>query len=160
MKRFLKGKRNRLFKEVDDSRQIVNDFRRRSNQLFENYRAVSYKKEPLYDLEKLKNENAEVLAKLIASHAIDAGNEDCLVDKILGPVRGGLRYLDDQALEHKDFYIRQEGNMKSHKMDVRRIRAFWEEKLMQMEKEHEHTVRLWDKNCGYSIKEETKDEER
>lgn len=44
MKRFLKGKRNRLFKEVDDSRQIVNDFRRRSNQLFENYRAVSYKK--------------------------------------------------------------------------------------------------------------------
>lgn len=156
--KFLKRKRNRLFKEVDDSRQIVNDFRRRSNQLFENYRAVSYKKEPLYDLEKLKDENAEVLAKLIASHAIDVGNEDCLVDKILGPVRGGLRYLDDQALEHNDFYTRQEGNMRSHKMDVRRIRAFWEEKQMQMEKEHEQTVKLFDKHCRCSIKEDIKDE--
>ena len=145
-----------LFSEVDDSRQIVYDFRRRTNQLFENYRSVGYKKAVSCDLEQLKAEDADVLAKLIAANAIDAGNEDCLVDKILGPVREGIRSLDDQALEHMDFYSRQGGNMAVHSADIERILELWKEKEAVMSKEHEHTQMLWDRYCGYSKKEVVK----
>lgn len=149
---------NGLFSEVDDSRQIVYDFRRRTNQLFENYRSVGYKKAASCDLEQLKAEDADALAKLIAANAIDAGNEDCIVDKILGPVRDGIRYLDDQALEHIDFYSRQGGNMAVHSADIDRILALWKEKEAVMSKEHEHTQMLWDRYCGYSKKEVVKHE--
>lgn len=38
-----KKKENSFISEVDDSRVLVYDFRRRTNLLFENYRAVGYK---------------------------------------------------------------------------------------------------------------------
>ena len=155
---FGKKRGNGLFSEVDDMRQIVHDFRCRTNQLFENYRSVGYKKAASYDLERLKVENADVLAKLIAANAIDAGNEDCLVDKILGPIRDGIRYLDDQSLEHMDFYSRQGGNMAVHSADIQRILELWQEKEAVMIKEHEHTQMLWERYCGYSDKEVVKHE--
>ncbi|HIY02979.1 MAG TPA: hypothetical protein IAA26_14235 [Candidatus Blautia faecipullorum] len=149
---------NSLFSQVDDSRQIVYDFRRRTNLLFENYRSVSYRKAVSCELEKLKLDTADTLAKLIAANAVDAGNEDCLVDKILGPVRDGIRYLDDQSLEHMDFYSRQGGNMAVHSADIERILKLWKEKESAMAKEHEHTKMLWDRYCGYNKKEVTKHE--
>lgn len=151
---FFRRKRNQgLFSEVDDSRQIVYDFRRRTQMLFESYRAVSYKKPPTYDLEKMKAENAETLEKLIASCAVDAGNEECLVDKILGPIRDGIRYLDDQYLDHMDFYTRQGARVAADSADIGELLTLWEEKEKAMVKEHEHTQMLWKEYCGYGSKE-------
>ncbi len=149
---------NGLSRTVDDCRQIVCDFRRRINKLFENYRAISYKKADSYDLERLKSENADMLARLIAANAIDAGNEDCLIDKILGPVRDGIRYLDDQALEHMDFYRRQDGNMAAHSADIGRILDIWKEAEATMTKEYEQTRVLWNRYCGYNQSEVTNHE--
>lgn len=148
-----KQKTNNLYQEVDDSRQIVYDFRRRTYNFFENYRTVGYKKLPSCDFEKQRQETAEVLNRLIAAQSVDAGNVDCLIDKILGPVRDGVRYLDDQYLEHQDFYTRQGERMKADLEDLEQILNLRKEKIETIEKEHEVTQKLWEKYCGYQQKE-------
>ena len=140
---------HRPISEVDSSlHQLVYDFRRRTNLLFENYRSVNYRKPESYNLEQLKKEIENTLKTLIDASAVDAGNEDCLIDKILGPVRDGLRYLDDQALEHNDFYNRQAANMKVHSFDIEKILEFWKEKEASITKEYESSQILWNKYCG------------
>lgn len=139
----------RPISEVDSSlHQLVYDFRRRTNLLFENYRSVNYRKPESYNLEQLKKEIENTLKTLIDASAVDAGNEDCLIDKILGPVRDGIRYLDDQALEHNDFYNRQAANMKVHSFDIEKILEFWKEKESSITKEYESSQILWNKYCG------------
>lgn len=140
---------HRPISEVDSSlHQLVYDFRRRTNLLFENYRSVNYRKPESYNLEQLKKEIENTLKTLIDASAVDAGNEDCLIDKILGPVRDGIRYLDDQALEHNDFYNRQAANMKVHSFDIEKILEFWKEKESSITKEYESSQILWNKYCG------------
>ena len=140
---------HRPISEVDSSlHQLVYDFRRRTNLLFENYRSVNYRKPESYNLEQLKKEIENTLKTLIDASAVDAGNEDCLIDKILGPVRDGIRYLDDQALEHNDFYNRQAANMKVHSFDIEKILGFWKEKEASITKEYESSQILWNKYCG------------
>ena len=140
---------HRPINEVDSSlHQLVYDFRRRTNLLFENYRSVNYRKPESYNLEQLKKEIENTLKTLIDASAVDAGNEDCLIDKILGPVRDGIRYLDDQALEHNDFYNRQAANMKVHSFDIEKILEFWKEKESSITKEYESSQILWNKYCG------------
>ena len=140
---------HRPISEVDTSlHQLVYDFRRRTNLLFENYRSVNYRKPESYNLEQLKKEIENTLKTLIDASAVDAGNEDCLIDKILGPVRDGIRYLDDQALEHNDFYNRQAANMKVHSFDIEKILEFWKEKEASITKEYESSQILWNKYCG------------
>ena len=139
---------HRPISEVDSSlHQLVYDFRRRTNLLFENYRSVNYRKPESYNLEQLKKEIENTLKTLIDA-SVDAGNEDCLIDKILGPVRDGIRYLDDQALEHNDFYNRQAANMKVHSFDIEKILEFWKEKEASITKEYESSQILWNKYCG------------
>ena len=133
---------------VSSLHQLVYDFRRRTNLLFENYRSVNYRKPESYNLEQLKKEIENTLKTLIDASAVDAGNEDCLIDKILGPVRDGIRYLDDQALEHNDFYNRQAANMKVHSFDIEKILEFWKEKEASITKEYESSQILWNKYCG------------
>ena len=140
---------HRPISEVDSSlHQLVYDFRRRTNLLFENYRSVNYRKPESYNLEQLKKEIENTLKTLIDASAVDAGNEDCLIDKILGPVRDGIRYLDDQALEHNDFYNRQAANMEVHSFDIEKILEFWKEKESSITKEYESSQILWNKYCG------------
>ena len=140
---------HRPISEVDSSlHQLVYDFRRRTNLLFENYRSVNYRKPESYNLEQLKKEIENTLKTLIDANAVDAGNEDCLIDKILGPVRDGIQYLDDQALEHNDFYNRQAANMKVHSFDIEKILEFWKEKESSITKEYESSQILWNKYCG------------
>ena len=140
---------HRPISEGDSSlHQLVYDFRRRTNLLFENYRSVNYRKPESYNLEQLKKEIENTLKTLIDASAVDAGNEDCLIDKILGPVRDGIRYLDDQALEHNDFYNRQAANMKVHSFDIEKILEFWKEKEASITKEYESSQILWNKYCG------------
>lgn len=140
---------HRPISEVDSSlHQLVYDFRRRTNLLFENYRSVNYRKPESYNLEQLKKEIENTLKTLIDASAVDAGNEDCLIDKILGPVRDGIRYLDDQALEHNDFYNRQAANMKVHSFDIEKILEFWKEKESSITKEYESSQILRNKYCG------------
>ena len=140
---------HRPISEVDSSlHQLVYDFRRRTNLLFENYRSVNYRKPESYNLEQLKKEIENTLKTLIDASAVDAGNEDCLIDKILGPVRDGIRYLDDQALEHNDFYNRQAANMKVHSFDIEKILEFWKEKEASITKEYESSQILCNKYCG------------
>lgn len=140
---------HRPISEVDSSlHQLVYDFRRRTNLLFENYRSVNYRKPESYNLEQLKKEIENTLKTLIDASAVDAGNEDCLIDKILGPVRDGIRYLDDQTLEHNDFYNRQAANMKVHSFDIEKILEFWKEKEASITKEYESSQILWNKYCG------------
>ena len=48
---------HRPISEIDSSlHQLVYDFRRRTNLLFENYRSVNYRKPESYNLEQLKKE--------------------------------------------------------------------------------------------------------
>ena len=143
-----RGRGHRPISEVDSSlHQLVYDFRRRTNFLFENYRSVNYRKPESYNLEQLKKEVESTLKKLIDASAVDGGNEDCLIDKILGPVRDGIRYLDDQALEHKDFYNRQAANMEVHSFDIEKILELWKEKEAAMAKEYEFSQMLWNRYC-------------
>lgn len=135
--------------EVDDSRQIVYDFRRRTQYLFENYRAVAYKKRYDYDMVRFTEEDEKMLGDLVVANAVDSGNADCLVGQILGPVRDGFIYLDDQAIEHLDFYSRQGSNMEAHHSDISRILSFWREKEASMVKEHEYTTALWNRYRRY-----------
>ena len=140
---------HRPISEIDSSlHQLVYDSRRRTNLLFENYRSVNYRKPESYNLEQLKKEIENTLKTLIDASAVDAGNEDCLIDKILGPVRDGIRYLDDQALEHNDFYNRQAANMEVHSFDIEKILEFWKEKESSITKEYESSQILWNKYCG------------
>ena len=140
---------HRPISEIDSSlHQLVYDFRRRTNLLFENYRSVNYRKPESYNLEQLKKEIENTLKTLIDASAVDAGNEDCLIDKILGPVRDGIRYLDDQALEYNDFYNRQAANMEVHSFDIEKILEFWKEKESSITKEYESSQILWNKYCG------------
>ena len=140
---------HRPISEIDSSlHQLVYDFRRRTNLLFENYRSVNYRKPESYNLEQLKKEIENTLKTLIDASAVDAGNEDCLIDKILGPVRDGIRYLDDQALEHNDFYNRRAANMEVHSFDIEKILEFWKEKESSITKEYESSQILWNKYCG------------
>lgn len=150
---FRKKKNSGLLSEVDDSRQMVYDFRRRTQLLFENYRAVGYKKPPTYDLENMKDEDAEVMEKLIFAHAVDSANDDCLIEKILGPVRAGICYLEDQALEHMDFYTRQSERCIVDSKDISRLLEFWRGKEAAMSKEYARTMALWNEYCGYTDKE-------
>lgn len=138
-----------LVSEVDNSRQIVYDFRRRTQYLFENYRAVGYHYRHDYDMDQLMEEDEKVLDDLVEARAVDAGNADCLVGRILGPVREGFEYLDDQSTEHRDFYSRQGSNMAVHSSDISRILSFWREKEAAMVKEHEYTTALWNRYRRY-----------
>ena len=104
--RFRKKAEKGLFCEVDDSRHIVYDFRRRIKTLFEDYRSIGYKMPPDYDIETIKVKLDKNLEGLKYANAIDAGNEDCMVETILDYVRNGIPYLDNQALEHQDFLAR------------------------------------------------------
>lgn len=154
-----KRKEHGLVSEVDGSlHQLVYDFRRRTNLLFENYRSVNYRKPESYNLEELKKEVENTLKKLIGANAVDAGNEDCLIDKILGPVRDGIRYLNDQALEHKDFYSRQAANMEVHSFDIEKILETWQEKEASMTKEYEYSQMLWNRYCGIKERKVAKHE--
>ena len=155
---FRKKRGSGLFNEVEDYRQLVYDFRRRTNLLFENYRAVRYKKPEDYDLEQLKIENQKILEKLIAANAIDAGNEDCLLNKILAPIRDALLYLENQALEHMDFYNRQGDNMTSHIEDLENVLNQWREKEVILTNEHDETKRLWHRYNSYELKGGKKNE--
>ncbi|MFI3212752.1 MAG: hypothetical protein R3Y24_05365 [Eubacteriales bacterium] len=153
---FRKNGNKSLYNEVTDCRQIVYDFRRRNHEMFENYRAVRYKKKPEYNLEKLKETDIEILEKLIQTNAVDAGNRNCFVERILGTVRDEICYLEDQSLDHADFYERQEGNMVIHSADIGKILEILKEKELNIAQEHEHTQELWDKYCGQNQKGVTK----
>lgn len=151
---FRKNEDKGLLREVSDTRQIVYDFRRRSHELFENYRALNYKKPPLYNLESLKAENTEVLERLFATNAVDSGNEDCLIEHILGPIRSGIQYLDDQRVDHKDFYYRYGIKRKTDSIDFTNMDAYLAKKEEAMEREHKHTQKLWAEYCNYNLKED------
>ena len=116
--RFRKKAEKGLFCEVDDSRHIVYDFRRRIKTLFEDYRSIGYKMPPDYDIETIKVKLDKNLEGLKYANAIDAGNEDCMVETILDYVRNGIPYLDNQALEHQDFLARYCARLRSDYMDI------------------------------------------
>lgn len=156
---FGKKKHNSLFSEVDDSRQIVYDFRRRTQLLFESYRPVKYKKAPTYDFKKIKEEDVQAFEKLVTAHALDAGNDDWIVERILGPVRAGICNLDDQFLEHMDFYTRQAERMAVDSADVDHLLELWRGKESLMEREHAETLELWNKYRGYNDREVQDNEE-
>ena len=100
------------------------------------------------------------MTRLINANAVDAGNEDCLIDKILAPVRSGLISLDDQSLDHLDFYHRQDGNMSAHRADIQRILELMRVKETVLETEHAHTQMLWNKCYGIKEKMEVVEDER
>lgn len=150
-----KKKKRSVINEVDyNNREVVYDFRCRADELFIGYRAIGYKMPPLYDIESKKEENAQRLAQLIMSHAVDAGNDDCLIDRILADIREGLRYLDDQSIEHMDFYERQKERAASDSIDLGKIIELYKEKEECMLKEHEKTTILFNRHCECdSVKE-------
>ena len=113
---------HRPISEVDSSlHQLVYDFRRRTNLLFENYRSVNYRKPESYNLEQLKKEIENTLKTLIDAGAVDAGN---------------------------DFYNRQAANMEVHSFDIEKILELWKEKESSITKEYESSQILWNKYCG------------
>lgn len=146
-----KSKQRALISEVEASRNIVHDFRRRIP--FEGYRPVNYSMPPEHDLELLKAKLDKELEKLTSAKSVDSGNEDCLAETILGFVRRGIPYLDDQALEHQDFLDRYSARLHSDYMDIEEILKLKEEQLKEVEKEHEFTKQQWNSYRGYELKE-------
>ncbi|MCR5836274.1 MAG: hypothetical protein K6G88_07200 [Lachnospiraceae bacterium] len=145
---FGKRKQRALISEVETSRNIVHDFRRRLSYLFEGYRPVNYYLPPGYDLEVMKERIDKILEQLMAANALDSGNEDCLVETILGFVRNGIPYLDDQALEHRDFFARYSARLHSDYLDIKEMLKDKEEQLDDVEEEHEFTRHLWNSFQG------------
>ena len=144
-------KRNHgIFKEVIDMREIVYDFRRRSTALFENYRCVSYTPPDSYNLETLKTNVLTKVDSLHTANAIDAGNADCLVEFIFGPIRSSVFHLEKQGLDHEDFYSRQANNMEVHCTDLSTLINFCKEKENELLEEHRHTLKLWKKYYRFS----------
>lgn len=132
----------------DAALNLVHDFRRRSNTLFEGYRAVPYHTQKTYDLEQLKKADTELLGRMLTAHSLDEGNISILVTRILGPVKSEMLYLDDQSLDHCDFYHRQAKNMAAHSADLQNIISLCRAKQEALLAEHEEALRLWDQYIG------------
>lgn len=140
---FGKKKKAGILQEVDDARQIVYDFCRRSHSFFESYRAVSYRTPLVEVTDTLKTVFTQQMEQLIAANAVDAGNADCLLDAILGPVRSGILSLEDQALHHRDFYHRYGIQRRTDLEDLMRLDAFLADREALILREHQHTEALY-----------------
>lgn len=139
-----------LIKMVDDSTIVVHDFKRRTSEGggFEGYRALDYKPISSDTLKKIETENIDTLAKLFEAEAIDSGNQDCLVEKIIGKIKEGINNLDKQRLFHLDFYSRYGILRKTDRDDYKELLEIKLEELSALKEEHEVTKQLWTRYKG------------
>ena len=142
-----KKKVHGIFNEVPDGRRVVYDFRRRTRTLFQNYRPISYHP-PAYDLKQVQKDDSELVKTLLTSHALDAANQECFLEVVLGPVRAGLLSLEKQYSQYMDFYAELEGRTEADSADIGQLIDFWEKKKAELEKEHDETRKLWNTYSG------------
>ena len=151
---FKKKKSNSLFREVDDSREVVYDFRRRSHELFENYRPVSYRTSPEYDLNQIRKSVIETLVDLFKSGSIDSGNKDCLIEQILGPIRQELKELDIQRVYHMDFYHRYKIRRTTDYKDLECMLNHYEDRRNELLIEHAATAKQYEEYKNKELEKE------
>ena len=151
---FKKKKTNSLFSEVDASREIVYDFKRRSHKLFENYRPVSYRTSPEYDLDKIRKNVIETLVDLFKSGSIDSGNKDCLIEQILGPIRQELKELDIQRVYHLDFYHRYKIRRATDYKDLECMLNHYEERRKELLITHAATANQYEEYQRIALEKE------
>lgn len=147
-------KKEALVNEVDDSRVIVYDFRRRLKKLFESYRPAEYKINPALDENVMLPKIEEHLKRLFRGD-LDDGNENVLDRLIFGPIREGKPDLERQHLDHQDMISRFAARFNSDYPDIQNIMDEHKRKLQKIEADYAVTCRLLDKYRGYnSIYEE------
>lgn len=142
-----------LVNEVDDSRVIVYDFRRRLKKLFEGYRPTGYRLNPALEEDNMLPKLDEHLDKLFAG-SLDDGNGDVLDRLVFGPVREGTPALALQRLNHQDLIARFGARFNSDYSDIQNIQDFHKKKLEKMKVEYELTCHLWDRYQGSKEKVE------
>lgn len=142
----LKKKVHGIFNEVPDGRRVVYDFRRRTRTLFQNYRPISYHP-PAYDLKQVQKDDSELVKTLLTSHALDAANQECFLEVVLGSVRAGLLSLEKQYSQHMDFFAELEGRAEADSADIGQLLDFWEKKRLNWRK---NTTKQG--NCGIHIR--------
>lgn len=143
-----KWKKEALVGEVDDSRRIVYDFRRRLKNLFESYRPADYRIDPELDESVMLPKLDEHLSRIFEG-CLDDGNGNVLDRLIWGPVREGKTNLAKQNLEHQDMIARFGARFYSDYPDIKNILDEHKRTLKRIEEDYALTCRLWDKYTGY-----------
>ena len=131
-----KKKDNHVINSMDDTRQIVHDFRLRMP--FENYRTKEYE---LYH--KLKDEEMipridEHLDKLFSGE-VDDGNGDMLDSILFSPAREARPDLAKQHVDHGDMIRRLIIRRKADIADFEKIIEALKSELSALETEHKQT---------------------
>lgn len=141
-----KKKINSFISEVSDQRKIVNDFKRKSFELFESYRAIGYKQSEACNLEVLTKKYVENIENLLKNGAVDEGNPDCLDSMIIGEIKKGLLYLDQQSYDHFDFYTRYKIRRDTDLDELKKCLELLEEEERILTKELEYYKKIWNKS--------------
>lgn len=133
---FGKRKKDHLINSMDDTRQVVNDFRLRFP--YENYRTKEYE---LYH--KLKDEEMlpridEHLEKLFSGE-VDDGNGDMLDSILFAPAREAKPDLEKQHVDHGDMLRRLITRRKGDIADIERITVELKDELASIQAEYEQT---------------------
>lgn len=144
MTKMFRKKINSFTSQVSDQKVVVYDFRRRS--LFEGYRSVDYKKTETSQLDFLRNECIDNIKALLKSSAIDEGNTDCLDSMIIGEIKKGLLYLDQQSYDHIDFYKRLEIRRETDLNDLKKCLELLDEEEIVLTEELEYYKKIWNKS--------------
>lgn len=133
---FGKRKKDHLINSMDDTRQVVNDFRLRLP--YENYRTKEYE-----SYHKLKDEEMlpridEHLEKLFSGE-VDDGNGDMLDSILFAPAREAKPDLEKQHVDHGDMLRRLITRRKGDIADIERITVELKDELASIQAEYEQT---------------------
>lgn len=144
-----KKKQITLINNMDDSRTIVYDFRRRLTE-FESYRPAEYRLTPALEEDYVKPLLDEHLSKLFAG-SIDDANGDVLDRIIFAGAREGKPDLSRQRLEHKDMLARLVARYKSDYHDLSNLRELRKEELDELRADYDETNRMVAKDMGKEV---------
>lgn len=142
----IRKRKHTQIQNMDESRAIVYDFRRRLIK-FEGYRPAEYRLNPALKEEVVKPMLDRHLAKLFAGE-IDDANGDVLDRLIFSGVREGKTDLVRQRYEHMDMIARLTAGWESDYQDIRQLRDLREEELEELISDYRITCKLEEKSMN------------
>lgn len=149
-----KKKTNALVNQMDDTKCVVYDFRRRLLE-FESYRPAEYKMPSEMD-------DSAVIPKLDAylnnlfAWKIDEFNENVLDNLIFATAREGQPKLALQRFEHRDMISRLSARFVSDDEDLKMLRDLRKEELKKLKRDYETTCYMMDMDLGKEVPDNEK----
>ena len=141
-----KKKKNTLINNMDDTRTVVYDFRRRLT-VFESYRPTEYRLTPKLEEDIMIPVLDTHLSKLFAGD-IDDANADVLDQQIFSVAREGKPDLARQRYEHQDMIARLAARWVSDYKDLSNLSALCRQELDELVENHKATCQLVEKYNG------------